>query len=142
MNQVLLVGRLTADPTVSTGASGVTVCRFSVAVDRFGGGEKRADFLDCVAFGKTAEFVGKWFSRGQWIGLWGRIQVESYTGRQGNKRRSWNVVLNGAEFVGARAPAEGAPTVAVPAQAQVQPGGFGSGGDEFAVISDEEDLPF
>ena len=68
--------------------------------------------------------------------------MESYTDRQGNKRRSWNVVLNGAEFVGARAPAEGAPTVSVPAQAQAQPGGFGSGGDEFAVISDEEDLPF
>lgn len=93
MNRVILIGRVTKDIEVRYGES--AYCRFSLAVDRRGEG---VDFLNCVAFGKTAEFIGKYFSKGQRMALEGRIQTGSYTNRDGKKVSTCDIVVDSVEF--------------------------------------------
>ena len=102
-NVVCLVGRLTKDPEEKQ-AGETTVTRFTVAVDRQfkREGEPTADFINCVAFGKTAEFVGKYFTKGKSIGLSGRIQTGSYKNKDGNTVYTTDVVAEKAEFVGSK----------------------------------------
>lgn len=85
MNKSLLVGRLTKDPDVREGNT--TVARFTLAVDRKFAkeGEQSADFISCIAFGKTADFINKYFAKGMRMGLEGRIQTGSYTNKNGQK---------------------------------------------------------
>ena len=101
MNNVCLVGRLTRDPETRYAQSDLAVTRFSVAVDRRfkKEGEQTADFISCISFGKTAEFVEKYFSKGQRIGLTGRIQTGSYTNKEGQKVYTTDVVAENVEFV-------------------------------------------
>lgn len=104
MNKVELVGRLTRDPEVryTTGESANAIARFSVAVNRRfknAEGNYDADFINCVAFGKTAEFVEKYFTKGMAIGLTGRIQTGSYTNKDGQKVYTTDVVVEETEFV-------------------------------------------
>lgn len=101
MNNVCLVGRLTRDPDTRYAQSGIAVTRFNVAVDRRfkKDGEQTADFINCISFGKTAEFVEKYFSKGQRIGLTGRIQTGSYTNKEGKKVYTTDVVAENVEFV-------------------------------------------
>ena len=101
MNNVCLVGRLTRDPETRITPNGLVVTRFSVAVDRRfkRDGEQTADFINCVSFGKTAEFVEKYFGKGQRIGLTGRIQTGSYTNKEGKKVYTTDVVAEDVEFV-------------------------------------------
>lgn len=104
MNNVQLVGRLTRDPDVRILEGGVTMARFTVAVDRVykRDGEDTADFISCVSFGKTADFVQKYFNKGQRIGLTGRIQTGSYEKKEGNTTRkvyTTDVVAERVEFV-------------------------------------------
>lgn len=101
MNNVILVGRLTKDVEVRTNNDS-TVARFSVAVNRdFKNKEGKydADFINCIAFGRTAEFLEKYFSKGMKIGLVGRIQTGSYTNKDGNKVYTTDVVCEKVEFV-------------------------------------------
>ncbi|WP_333685678.1 single-stranded DNA-binding protein, partial [Enterocloster lavalensis] len=101
MNSVQLVGRLTRDPDVRYTDGGTTVARFTLAVDRRfkkDGGDE-ADFISCVAFGKTAEFLEKWFRKGQHLGLTGRIQTGSYVNQEGTKIYTTDVVTENVEFV-------------------------------------------
>jgi len=117
MNNVSLVGRLTADPTIN--GNEMKVAHFTVAVDRRfkKEGQPTADFISCVAFGKTAEFVGKYFSKGKQIGLNGSIQTGSYTNKDGNKVYTTDVIAENVEFVGSKndtAPAKAEPTDAPP----------------------------
>ena len=101
MNSVQLVGRLTRDPDVRYNDNGSTVARFTIAVDRRfakDGGDS-ADFISCVAFGKTAEFIEKWFGKGKKIGLNGRIQTGSYTNKEGQKVYTTDVIVENTEFV-------------------------------------------
>ena len=101
MNKVALVGRLTKDPELRTGET--AFARLSVAVNRpfkNDNGEYDADFPNCVAFGKTAEFVEKYFVKGDPIGITGRIQTGSYTNKNGDKVYTTDVVVETAEFVG------------------------------------------
>lgn len=100
MNKVLLVGRLTRDPDIRTG--NVTTARFSIAVDRRykkEGDQVTADFPSCVAFGKTADFIDKYFHKGMRIGIEGRIQTGSYTNRDGQKVYTTDVICEAVEFV-------------------------------------------
>ena len=101
MNNVCLVGRLTRDPETRITPNGLVVTRFSVAVDRRfkRDGEQTADFINCVSFGKTAEFVEKYFGKGQRIGLTGRIQTGSYTNKEGKKVYTTDIVAEDVEFV-------------------------------------------
>lgn len=102
MNKTILVGRLTADPEVryTQGQNTTAVARFTLAVDRkykTDGGQS-ADFIGCVAFGKTAEFIEKYFRKGLKIALDGRIQTGSYTDKDGFKRYTTDVVAESVEF--------------------------------------------
>lgn len=100
MNKVELIGRLTRDPEVRSSQES-TVARFSLAVDRRfkKEGQPDADFINCVAFGKTAEFIEKYFKKGNRLGLVGRIQTGSYTNKDGQKVYTTDVVVEEAEFV-------------------------------------------
>ena len=102
MNCVQLVGRLTATPELKQTQSGISTTRFTVAVDRKfqkSGEEKRADFINCVAWRQTAEFVCKYFTKGQRIGLEGRITTDKYQDKDGNMRFITDVDVNSVEFV-------------------------------------------
>lgn len=105
MNVTILVGRLARDPEIKYTNDGKSIARFTVAVDRRfkKEGEDTADFISCVAFGKTAEFVEKYFHKGQRIGLNGRIQTGSYTNKDGQKVYTTDVIADNVEFVESKA---------------------------------------
>ena len=98
MNNVSLVGRLTRDPEIKTTNSGSTYARFSIAVDRRGK-DAGTDFINIVAFGKTSEFIERYFRKGQRIGIAGRIQTGSYEGKDGKKVYTFDVIAENVEFV-------------------------------------------
>ena len=102
LNHVVIMGRLTRDPELRRTGSGIAVASFSVAVDRdFGGrdgGEKETDFIDCVAWRQTGEFVSKYFTKGRMIVVSGRLQIRSWTDKDGNKRRTAEVVADNCYF--------------------------------------------
>lgn len=96
MNITVLVGRLTSDPQVKL-AGDTTVAKFTLAVNRFKKGE--ADFINCVAFGKTAENIANFFFKGNQIAIKGRIQTGSYDAQDGTKRYTTDVVVEGFDFI-------------------------------------------
>lgn len=100
MNSVQLVGRFTKDPDIKYSNGGATIARFNIAVNRRfkQEGQPEADFISCVAFGKTAEFIEKYFHKGNAIGLQGRIQTGSYD-KDGTKVYTTDVVVENCEFV-------------------------------------------
>ena len=102
LNHITIMGRLTRDPELRRTGSGIAVASFSVAVDRdFGGrdgGEKETDFIDCVAWRQTGEFVSKYFTKGRMIVVSGRLQIRSWTDKDGNKRRTAEVVADNVYF--------------------------------------------
>ena len=100
MNNVTLIGRLTADPELRHTQSGVENTRFSIAVDRRtkADEEKQADFITITAWNKTAEFICKYFAKGQRIALTGSIRTGSYTDKDGNKRYTFEVWADNVEF--------------------------------------------
>lgn len=101
MNNVTLVGRLTKDPIVNYTQSGTSITKFNLAVDRRfkREGEPTADFINIVVFGKTGEFIEKWFHKGDPIAITGRIQTGSYTKPDGTKVYTTDVIADTAEFV-------------------------------------------
>ena len=102
MNKVLLVGRLTKDPAVKATTSQVKVCNFTIAVDRKfkdNNGNKQADFINCVAWRQTAEFIGRYFTRGQRIGIVGCIQTRTYDDNNGQRHYITEVLAEDVEFV-------------------------------------------
>ncbi len=102
MNQISLMGRLTHDPELRRTGSGVAATSFALAVDRdyLKDGERETDFIDCVAWRQTAEFVAKYFSKGQLCGVVGRLQFRNWTDKDGNKRRSAEVIVERIYFAG------------------------------------------
>lgn len=98
MNNVSLVGRLTKDPELKTTQSGLSVCRFTVAVDRPYSKDRQADFISCIAWRKTAEFIDSYFSKGQRIALTGSIQTGSYTDKDGKTVYTTDINVNNVEF--------------------------------------------
>lgn len=104
MNKVIIIGRFTRNPEIkyTTGENATATARFSLAVNRrFKNkeGNYDADFINCVAFGKTAEFIEKYFTKGMAIGITGRIQTGSYTNKEGQKVYTTDVVVEETEFV-------------------------------------------
>ena len=102
LNHITIMGRLTRDPELRRTGSGVAVASFTVAVDRdFGGrdgGEKETDFIDCVAWRQTGEFVSKYFTKGSMIVVSGRLQIRNWNDKDGNKRRTAEVVADNVYF--------------------------------------------
>lgn len=140
MNKVILVGNLARDPELRTTASGVSVCNFSIAVNRRytnQQGVREADFISCVAWRTTADFITKFFSKGKKIGVVGSIQTRSYEGNDGQKRYVTEVIVDEAEFV-ERNP-NAAPFSGDPRTPQDMPMDNGDMG--FTQVDDDE-LPF
>ena len=102
LNHITIMGRLTRDPELRYTQSQTPVASFTLAVDRdFGsrdGGEKQTDFIDCVAWRQTAEFVSKYFTKGRMAVVSGRLQIRDWTDREGGKRRSAEVVVDNIYF--------------------------------------------
>ena len=102
LNHITIMGRLTRDPELRRTGSGIAVASFTVAVDRdFGkseNGEKETDFIDCVAWRQTGEFVSKYFTKGRMIVVSGRLQIRTWTDKDGNKRRTAEVVADNCYF--------------------------------------------
>ena len=145
MNKVILMGRLTRDPEVrySSGDNQMAIARYSLAVDRRGrrdGDGQTADFINCVAFGKAAEFGEKYFHKGIKIAITGRIQTGSYTNKDGQKVYTTDVVVEEQEFAESKAASSENAGGFTPAD-RPSPS---SAGDGFMNIPDgiDEELPF
>ena len=103
MNRVVLVGRLTRDPELRTTTSGNNQTRFTLAVNRrvaSQDGQRQADFINCVAWGKTAETIAKYLKKGRELAVEGRIQTSNYDAQDGTKRYSTDVVVENFTFIG------------------------------------------
>ena len=102
LNHITVMGRLTRDPELRTTQSGVSVASFTVACDRdFGGrdgGERQTDFIDCVAWRSTGEFVSKYFHKGSMIVVSGRLQSRKWQDREGNNRTNWEINADNVYF--------------------------------------------
>ena len=111
LNHITIMGRLTRDPELRRTGSGVAVVSFTVAVDRdFGGrdgGERETDLIDCVAWRQTGEFVSKYFTKGSMIVVSGRLQIRGWTDKDGNKRRTAEVVADNVYFGESKRNSEG-----------------------------------
>lgn len=159
MNKVILLGRLTRDPEVrySQGENSLAIARFTLAVDRRfkRQGEADADFISCVAFGKSAEFAEKYLRQGVKIALTGRIQTGSYTNKEGQKVYTTEVVVEETEFAESKnaSGGSGASSYGGASQNQGGEGGYqqyqrpapsAAAGDGFMNIPDgiDEELPF
>ena len=118
LNHIVIVGRLTRDPELRRTGSGIAAASFTVAVDRDfrdrDGGEKETDFIDCVAWRSTGEFVSKYFTKGSMIVVSGRLQIRSWTDNDGNKRRTAEVVADNVYFGDSKRSSEGNPCSAAP----------------------------
>ena len=148
MNKVILMGRLTRDPEVrySQGEGGTAVARFSLAVDRRfkRAGDAEADFFNCTAFGRQAEFVERYLKRGTKMLVTGRIQNDNYTNREGQKVYSVQVIVDELEFAESKAAsAENSGFAGQGYQAE-RPSPAAAVGDGFMNIPDgiDEELPF
>ena len=110
LNHIVIMGRLTRDPELRRTGSGIAVASFNVAVDRdFGkneNGEKETDFIDCVAWRNTAEYVSKYVTKGRMVAVSGRLQIRSWTDKEGNKRRTAEVVADNVYFGDSRRDSE------------------------------------
>lgn len=141
-NLVVLTGRLTADPELKTTQSGISVTSFSIAVDRRyrAGEEKQTDFINIVAWRQSAEFVAKYFKKGNMIGIEGSIQTRKYTDKNGNNRTAFEVVANNVQFVETKR--DSAPSAA---EDTAPAASFSNAGaNDFADLGDiaDDDLPF
>ena len=148
MNQIVLMGRLTRDPELRHTPSGVAVASFTLAVDRGyapkDGGERQTDFIDIVAWRGTAEFVSKYFTKGQMCAVTGRLQIRDWSDKEGNKRRSAEVIADNIYFTESKRSREN--TGFAPSDRGGDDGrGFASQppGSDFAELDEDDgDLPF
>lgn len=136
MNQGAYIGRLTADPELKQTQNRISVCSFTLAIDRPGTRDK-TDFINFVAWRQTAEFICKYFRKGQKIALTGYLSSRQYEDKNGNQRTAFEVVVDRAEFVESRQKAEGWNSSQEPPAYQAQQTQQG-----FEEIAGEDDLPF
>lgn len=154
LNVVVLLGRLTADPELRSTSSGIAYCRFSVAVDRNyakSGEERKTDFINCVVWRQQAEFLNRYFTKGQLISVEGTLQQDSYTDRDGNKRTSYTVSVNNISFVGGKKESGGSDTSSYTgstygasqrSEGAPKPTYSSGSASDFADSPLDEDLPF
>ena len=145
LNHITIMGRLTRDPELRRTGTGTAVASFTVAVDRDfsgrDGGERETDFIDCVAWRQTGEFVSKYFTKGSMIVVSGRLQIRSWNDKDGNKRRTAEVVADNVYF----GEAKRGDNTAAPASAPSF-GGYtapSAPASDFAMLDDDDaQLPF
>jgi single-strand DNA-binding protein len=143
LNHITIMGRLVRDPELRRTGSGVAVTSFTLAVDRDfnpkDGGEKEVDFIDCNAWRNTAEFVAKHFSKGRMAIVSGRLQIRTWTDKEGNKRRSAEVVADNVYFGDSKKSDQGDSTY----QNQNGPQAYAPTATDFETIEDPDaQLPF
>lgn len=149
LNVVAIMGRLVADPELRTTGNGTNVCSFRIACDRNfvqNGQERQADFIDVVAWRQSAEFVTKYFQKGSLVAVEGSLQSRQYQDKNGNNRTAVEVVARQINFAGGKKPG-GQPVddggEAPPKDYREPAPAYSQGSaDDFAVISDDDDLPF
>lgn len=166
LNVAVIMGRLVATPELRTTPSGVSVCSFRVAVDRAyssrDGGERQTDFIDVVSWRNTAEFVCRYFQKGQMIAVNGRIQTRNYEDKQGNRRTAVEIVADNVNFCGSkresggdesyggygsglsapRNPSRPSPVPEAPANDGPAPVYSSGDNDDFDDVLEDNDLPF
>ena len=124
INKAILMGRLTKDPELRHTGTGTPVCSFSIAINNGSGENQTTDFVPCIAWGKTAEFVDKYFAKGRMIIVVGRISTRSWVGQDGKKNYATEVVVNEVAFGESKRMSDN------------------HSGDEFEGIETPDDLPF
>ena len=137
LNQIDLMGRLTRDPELKTSTNGKPIALFSIACTRDYNREE-TDFIDIVAWGKTAEFVSKWFEKGQLVAITGRLQIRTWKDKDGNSRKSAEVVMREGYFCESRN--KNAPNVAE--QQKINEAAREEPYSDFDEFADDCDLPF
>jgi len=155
LNHITIMGRLTRDPELRRTGSGVAVTSFSLAVDRDfspkDGGERETDFIDCVAWRQTGEFVSKYFTKGRMAVVSGRLQIRNWTDKDGNKRRTAEVIADNVYFGDSRRDGDSGSSYSSNAYgaAPTAPsyGGYtapsGAPASDFAMLDDDDaQLPF
>ena len=141
INMVALMGRLTYEPELRSTPNGLAVIRFQIACDRTyqkDSQNRQADFIDCVAWRQTAEFISRYFHKGDMIGVEGSIQTSNFTDKNGNKRKAVDVVANNVSFCGSKQQSNSNPNlnVAPPTYASADNSDFEE------IVDDDDDLPF
>lgn len=158
LNHIDIMGRLTRDPELRRTGSGIAVANFTLAVDRdFKGqdGEKETDFLDCVAWRNTAEFAAKYFTKGSMAVVSGRLTIRTWTDKEGNKRKSAEIVAENIYFGSSKREAESGNAPGDYSGSQYGQSGssypeadamlarYGAGGGDYGVLDGPDDnLPF
>ncbi len=145
LNTAIIMGRLTADPELRTTNTGLSVTSFTVAVDRAyakQGEQRQTDFINCVAWRSTAEFICRYFQKGSMIAVQGSIQVRSYEDRNGNRRTATEIIVDSASFCGSKA--ETGTQGSRNAAPQPAPAAFqnGSAEDFSTELPLDDELPF
>ena len=129
INKAILMGRLTRDPELRHTGSGTPVCSFSIAINSGTGENQTTDYINCVAWNKTAEFVNKYFSKGRMIVVIGRIQTRSWDGQDGKKNYATEVVASEVAFGDSKKDTDSVDNTA-------------DSNDDFAQLDMPEDMPF
>ena len=151
LNHITIMGRLTRDPELRRTGSGIAVASFTLAVDRDfspkDGGERETDFIDCVAWRQTGEFVSKYFTKGRMAVVSGRLQIRGWTDKEGNKRRSAEVVADNVYFGDSKRDADSGSSYAPRENSHNSYGGYSapasSPASDFAMLEDDDaQLPF
>ena len=148
LNHITIMGRLVRDPELRRTGSGIAVTSFTVAVDRDYGGrdgsERKTDFINCVAWRQTGEFVSKYFTKGRMIVVDGRLEMRDWTDREGNKRTSAEINVDNAYFGDSKRDGDNGGSFSAPAAS-----GFGgysapaAPASDFAMLDDDDaQLPF
>ncbi len=139
LNKAILMGRFTRDPELRSTPQGVSTCSFSLAVDRNfvrQGEERKADFISCVAWRQTAEFVSKYFKKGNLVAVEGSIQSRTWDDAEGKRHYATEVLVNQVYFVESKRDAQSAQ------EAAPLGGDYGSLPDPIAPMGTDDDLPF
>lgn len=147
LNHIIIMGRLTRDPELRRTGSGTAVASFTLAVDRDfsgkDGNEKETDFIDCVAWRQTGEFVSKYFAKGRMACVSGRLQIRNWTDKDGNKRRNAEVIADNVYFADSKSAAENVSSDVTAATAAQYGGGYPAQTDDMQPIyCDDGQLPF
>lgn len=148
LNHITIMGRLTRDPELRRTGSGIAVASFTVAVDRdykAEGQDRETDFIDCVAWRGTGEFVSKYFHKGSMIVVAGRLQVRNYTDKEGNKRRAAEIVADNVYFGDSKKSDSSSSSGDYGSNSYGggDYGGYSAPGSDFAELDDDDaQLPF
>ena len=146
LNAICLMGRICADLELKHTPNNVSVCSFTLAVERSyvkSGAERQADFIDCVAWRGTAEFVCKYFRKGQLAAVQGSIQTRSYQDKDGNKRKAFEVVADNVHFAEPKRDNNTSSQGNYPVPQNSTPdAGYSMGNGDFEEIPTDDDLPF